>query len=158
MRQKLCALFEHPVQAAIGLALDHLVFGCQVQMPQQFPDLHTVLRVGDFDVLAGQAWLQQRRLARQLAQGDTLGGAQRIGHRQVGVVQHVEQLDEERHFLRRATLNQGQDKLALLQADEVVGVFTARGDPLEIKQAAEPIRGEKGFQLGPSQGGEHRHG
>jgi hypothetical protein len=67
-------------------------------------------------------------------------------------VQHVEQFDEERHFLHRATLDQGQDEFALLQADKEIGVFAAGGNPLEIKQAAEAVRGEKGFQLGPSQG------
>ena len=77
---------------------------------------------------------------------------------QIGLVQHVEQVDEERHLLHRAALDQGQDELALLQADKEIGVFAAGGDPLEIEQAAEPVRGEKGFQLGPSQGGEHRHG
>jgi len=73
-------------------------------------------------------------------------------------VEHIEQFDEERHFLHRAALNQGQDEFALFQADKEVGVFATSGNPLEIEQAAEPIRGEKGFQLGPSQGGEHRHG
>src|SRR3546814_710710 len=78
--------------------------------------------------------------------------------RQVGVMQHIQQLEEERHFLHRTAFHQGQDKLTLLQADKKIGVFAASGDPLEIKQAAEPVRGEKGFQLGPSQGSEHRQG
>jgi hypothetical protein len=73
-------------------------------------------------------------------------------------VQHVEQVDEERHFLHRATFDQGQDKFALLQTDKEVGVFAAGGDPLEIKQTAKPLSVKKGFQLWPSQGGEHRHG
>ena len=102
--------------------------------------------------------MQQRRFAGQFAQGHAVGGAQGVRHRQVGVVEHVEQFDEERHFLHRAALDQGQDELTLFQADEEIGVFATRGDPLEIKQAAEPVRGKKGFQLGPSQGGEHRHG
>mgnify|MGYP000542296747 CR=1 FL=1 len=70
----------------------------------------------------------------------------------------VQQFDEERHFLHGAAFNQGQDKFALFQADEEIGVFATGGNSLEIKQATEPVWGEKGFQLGPSQGGEHRHG
>ena len=68
------------------------------------------------------------------------------------------QVDEERHLLHRAALDQGQDEFTLLQADEEIGIFAAGSNPLEIKQTAKPVRGEKGFQLGPSQGGEHRHG
>ena len=158
VRQQLRALLQHPVQAAIGLALDHVGLGRQVQMAEQLAHLSAMLRVGFLDVLARQTWLQQRRFAGQFAQGDAVGGAQGIRHRQVGVVQHVEQFDEERHLLNRTTLDQGQDKFALLQADKEIGVFATGGNPLEIKQAAEPVRGEKGFQLGPSQGGEHRHG
>ena len=47
---------------------------------------------------------------------------------------------------------------AITIADKEIGVFATGGNPLEVDQAAEPVRGEKGFQLGPSQGGEHRHG
>ncbi len=68
-------------------------------------------------------------------------------------MQHVEQFDEERHLLNRAALDQRQDELALLQADEVIGVFTTGSDALIVKQTAEPVRGEKCFQLGPSQWG-----
>ncbi|MNR12634.1 hypothetical protein D3C85_1290010 [compost metagenome] len=158
VRQKLRALFQHPVQATISLALDHVFrLGRQVQMTEQLTDLGTMLRVGLLDVLAGQARLQQRRLAGQFAQRHAIGGADRVRHRQVGLVQHVEQLDEERHLLDRAALDQGQDEFTLLEADEEIGVFATGGNPLEIKQAAEAIRGEKSFQLGPSQGGEHRH-
>ena len=158
VRQQLRALLLHPVQAAIGLALDHVGLGRQVQMSQQLADLSAMLRVGVLDVLAGQTWLQQRRFAGQFAQRDAVGGAQGVRHRQIGVVQHVEQFDEERHLLHRTTLDQGQDKFALLQADKEIGVFATGGNPLEIKQAAEPVWGEKGFQLGPSQRGKHRHG
>jgi len=117
-----------------------------------------MLGIGVLDVIAGHTRLQQRRLARQFAQGHAVCSAKRVRHRQVSVVQHIKQFDEERHFLNRAALDQGQDKLALLQADEEIGVFATGGNPLEIEQAAEPVWGEKGFQLGPSQGGEHRHG
>ena len=134
-----------------------LAWVARCRCAEQFADLRAMLCVGFLDVLAGQARLQQRRLACQFAQGDAVSGAQRVRHRQVGLVQHVEQLDEERHLLNRAALDQGQDEFALLQADKEIGVFATGGNPLEIKQAAEPVRGEKGFQLGPSQGGEHRH-
>jgi hypothetical protein len=67
-------------------------------------------------------------------------------------MEHVEQFDEEWHFLHGAAFNQGQDVLALFQADKEIGVFATSGNPLEVKQAAEPVGGEKGFQLGPSQG------
>ncbi|EPN37891.1 hypothetical protein A245_39456 [Pseudomonas syringae pv. actinidiae ICMP 19096] len=72
-------------------------------------------------------------------------------------MQHIEQFDEERHLLHRAALDQCQDKFTLLQADEVIGVFTTGGNALIVKQAAEPVRGEKCFQLGPSQWGKNRH-
>ncbi|MNF52104.1 hypothetical protein D3C84_334440 [compost metagenome] len=157
VRQKLRALFQHPVQAAIGFALDHVGLGRQVQMAEQLTHLRAMLRVGLLDVLAGQARLQQRRFARQFAQGHAVCGAQGVRHRQVGAVQYVEQFNEEWHLLNRTALDQGQDKFALLQADKEIGVFATGGNPLEIKQAAEAIRGEKSFQLGPSQGGEHRH-
>ena len=159
VRNKLRALAEHPLQAAVGLAFKYLfALGGQVQVAEQFANLGAMLRIGLLDVLARQARLQQGRFALEFAQSDAVGSAQGVRHGQVGVVEHVEQFDEERHFRHRATLNQGQDELALLQADKEIGVFAAGGNPLEIKQAAEPIRGEKGFQLGPSQGGEHRHG
>ncbi|MOA54184.1 hypothetical protein D3C78_1777590 [compost metagenome] len=58
VRKKLRAFFQHPVQAAIGLALDHVGLGRQVQMSKQFTDLDTMLRVRLLDVLAGQARLQ----------------------------------------------------------------------------------------------------
>ena len=157
VRQKLRALFLHPVEAAIGFALDHVGLGRQVQVTEQLADLRAMLRIGLLDVLAGQARLQQRWLAGQFAQGNTVGGAQGVRHRQIGFVKHVEQFDEERHLLNWTTLDQGQDEFALLQADKEIGVFATGGNPLEIKQAAEAIRGEKSFQLGPSQGSEHRH-
>ncbi|KPW97231.1 hypothetical protein ALO79_200149 [Pseudomonas syringae pv. castaneae] len=135
-----------------------MVPGCQVQTRQQLADLGAMLRIGLFDMLASQARLQQRRFAGQLPERNTVGGAQRIRHRQIGLMQYVQQFDEERHFLHRAAFDQGQDEFTLLQTDKEIGVFAAGGDPLEIKQAAEPVRGKKGFQLGPSQGGEHRHG
>ena len=102
-------------------------------MRQQLADLGAVLGVGLLDVLAGQARLQQRRLAGQLTQGNAVGSAQGVRHRQVSLMQDIQQLDEERHFLHRAALDQGQDEFALLQADEEVGVFATGGDPLEIK-------------------------
>ena len=108
-------------------------------------------------MLARQARLQQRRLALELAQGLAVNGAQGERHRQIGVMQHIQQLDKERHFLDRAALNQGQDKLTLLQADEVVGIFAARSNPLEIEQTPEFIRRKEGFQLAASQWGEYRH-
>src|SRR3546814_710709 len=46
--------------------------------------------------------------------------------RQVGVMQHIQQLDEERHFLHRTAFHQGQDKLTRLQADKKIGVFADR--------------------------------
>ena len=73
-------------------------------------------------------------------------------------MQHVQQLNEERHFVNRTAFNQGQNVFALLQADEVIGVFATSGDPLEVEQTAEPIRCKKGFQLGTSQLRENRHG
>ena len=159
VRNQLRTFGEHPVQPAISLALQHfLALSGQVQMAEQVANLGAMLCVGFLDMFAGQAWLQQRRFALQFAQGHAVGGAQRIGHRQVSVMEHVEQFDEKRHFCDWAALNQGQDEFALFQADKEVGVFATGGNPLEIKQAAEPVRGEKGFQLGPSQRGEHRHG
>ncbi|MNR05015.1 hypothetical protein D3C85_1210170 [compost metagenome] len=148
------AFFEHPVQAAIGLAFENVATGGQMQVGEQFADLGAMLAVGLLDVLAGQSWLQQRRLAGQLAQGDAVCGTQGIRHWQVGIVQHIEQFDEKRQILHRAALDQGQDKLALLQADEEIAVFGAGGDPLEITQAAKAVRGKKGFQLRPGQGSE----
>ena len=75
MRQQLRALFQHPVQAAIGLALDHVGLGRQMQMAEQLAHLSAMLRIGFLDVLACQTWLQQRRFAGQFAQGDAIGGA-----------------------------------------------------------------------------------
>src|SRR3979490_255962 len=72
-------------------------------------------------------------------------------------MQDVEQFDKERQILSRPPLYQSQDELALFQADEVVGVFATSCNSLEIQQPAEPVRGEKGFQLGPSQGWENGH-
>jgi hypothetical protein len=159
VRKELRAFAEHPVQPAVGLAFKYLfALGGQVQVAEQFAHLGAMLGIGLLDVLARQARLQQAGLPASSRKAIAVGGTQGVRHRQVGVVEHVKQFDEERHFLHRAALDQGQDEFALFQADEEIGVFAASGNPLEIKQAAEPIRGEKGFQLGPSQGGEHRHG
>lgn len=128
-----------------------------MQVGQQLADLHAMLGVRLADVLARQTRLQKRRFVCQLAQRLTVGGAQRIRHWQIGFMQHVEQFDEERHLLNRAALDQRQDELALLQADEVIGVFTTGSDALIVKQTAEPVRGEKCFQLGPSQWGKNGH-
>jgi uncharacterized protein YejL (UPF0352 family) len=54
---------------AVGLALQHLVAGGQVQVAQQLTYLHAMLGVGFANVLARQARLQQRRLAFEFAQG-----------------------------------------------------------------------------------------
>ncbi|MNT13290.1 hypothetical protein D3C72_1482550 [compost metagenome] len=124
---------------------------------QQVADFLAMVRVGQADVLARQARLQQRRLLRQAAQRFAALGAQGIGHRQAGLMQDIEQFDEERQVGAGAALDQGQDELALLQADEEVAVLAARGYALEVAQATQAIRREKGFQLVTLQGGEYRH-
>ncbi|WP_250145421.1 hypothetical protein, partial [Escherichia coli] len=48
--------------------------------------------------------------------------------------------------LHRAALDQGQDELAVFQADEEVAVLGAFGDATEIPQAAQVVGGEEGFQ------------
>jgi len=65
-----------------------------------------------------------------------LRGGNGEGHRQLRLVQALKQLQEERQVGQRATLDQGQDEFALLQADEVIAVFHTRGDALEIQQAS----------------------
>ncbi|MNV81791.1 hypothetical protein D3C71_1754790 [compost metagenome] len=107
---------------------------------------------------AGQARLQQRRQPGQLAQRLAVPGAHRVGHRQAGAVQHVEQGDEEAQVLPRATLDQGQYVFAVLQTDEEVAVLRAGGDALELQQAAEPVGGEEGFQFVALQRGKNGHG
>ncbi|MNT32059.1 hypothetical protein D3C72_1679210 [compost metagenome] len=145
---------QHPVQAAVGLAFQHLVTGGQVQVAKPFADLHTMLIVDFLDVLAGQPRLQQRRLAGQLAQGHTVSAAQGVRHRQVGVMQHVEQFNEERQVLDRSAFDQRQHVLSLFQTDKEVAVLGAGGNALEVPQAAQAVRRQKGFQLRPGQGGE----
>ena len=87
--------------------------------------LLAVMSVGLAHMLAGKARLQQRRFLRQAAQCLAVLRAQGVGHRQTGIVEYVEQFDEERQVGHRAALHQGQNVLALLQADEEVAVFAA---------------------------------
>src|SRR5690606_5840229 len=47
----------------------------------------------------------------------------------------------------RAALDQGQDIFALLQADEEVAVLGASDDTMEVTQAPQPDRRQKGFQF-----------
>ncbi|MNP28176.1 hypothetical protein D3C76_1211260 [compost metagenome] len=105
-------------------------------------------------MLARQPWLQQRRLAAQLAQAVAVAIPNGVGHRHVGVVQGVEQFDEERHVLAGPTLDQRQDELPLFEADEEIAVLGAGGDALEIEQTTQRVRRQKGFQLRPGHGGE----
>lgn len=70
-------------------------------------------------------------------------------------MEHVEQFDEERQVLHRAALDQGQDELAVFQADEEVAVLGAFGDATEIPQAAQVVGDEEGFQGRAFEWGEH---
>ncbi len=63
VRQKVAPLAQHPVQPAIRLALHYLLACRQMQIGQQFADLHAMLSIRFTDVLARQARLQQRRFA-----------------------------------------------------------------------------------------------
>ncbi|MCY1179462.1 hypothetical protein D9M73_198660 [compost metagenome] len=148
---------EHPVQAAIALALQHSFAGGQVQARQQGADFGAVVGIGLVHMLACQARLQQRRLAGQFAQGFAASGAQRERDRQVRVVEHVQQFDEERQVLDRPALHQGQYVFTLFQADEEVAVLGAFGDALEIPQPAQPVGGEESFQFRAFKGSEYRH-
>ncbi|MCY1448246.1 hypothetical protein D9M71_649020 [compost metagenome] len=153
-RHQFGAGFQHPVQAAVGLALQDLVTGGQVQVPEQLAHLHAVLIVGGLDVFARQPWLQQRRLAGQLSQGHAVVATQGVRYRQVGLMQHIEQFDEERQVLDRPAFDQRQHVLSLFQTDKEVAVLGAGGNALEVPQAAQAVRRQKGFQLRPGQGGE----
>ena len=153
-RQQFGARFQHPVQAPVGAALDDALAGGQVNVRQQLADLGTVLVVRQLDVLARQTRLQQRRLAAQFAQAMPFAVAQGIGHGHVGIVQHVEQFDEERHVFSRPTLDQCEDELPFFQADEEIAVLGTGGDALEVEQAAQLVWRQKGFQLRPGHRGE----
>ena len=48
-------------------------------------------------------------------------------------MQHVEQLDEERHVFARAAFDQRQDELTLFEAYEEIAVFGAGGNALEVE-------------------------
>ncbi|MNJ52305.1 hypothetical protein D3C77_476350 [compost metagenome] len=113
-----------------------------------------MLVVDVLDVLAGQARLQQRRFAGQLAQRHAVIATQGVRHRQVSVVQYIKQLDEERQVLDRPAFDQRQHVLSLFQTDKEVAVLGAGGNALEVPQAAQAVRRQKGFQLRPGQGGE----
>ena len=152
------AFFEHPVEAAVAAAFQNLLAGRQVQARQPGADFRAVVGVGLADVLAGQARLQQRRLAGQFAQGLAALRRHRIGHRQAGLVQALQQFDEERHVGARTALHQGEDELAAFQADEEVAVLAAGGNALEVLQAAEPVGFEEDFQLRAFEGCEDGHG
>ena len=72
-------------------------------------------------------------------------------------MQHIEQFDEERQVLARAAFDQRQNVLSPLQADEEVAVLAAGGDALEVTQAPQPVRRQKGFEFFALQGRENRH-
>ena len=151
------AFGEHPVQPAITASFDGSGPRRQVNVRQQAADFLAVVGIGLAHVLAGQPRLQQCRLLGQAAQGQAILGAQGVGHRQAGIVQDVEQFDEERQVGHRAALDQGQNVFALLQADEEIAVFAARRNTLEITQAPEPVGRQEDFELMTLQGGEYRH-
>lgn len=69
-------------------------------------------------------------------------------------MQHIEELDEERQVLDRPAFDQRQHVLPLFQADKEVAVLGTGGNALEVPQAAQAVRCQKGFQLRPGQGGE----
>ncbi|MOA24554.1 hypothetical protein D3C78_1452350 [compost metagenome] len=128
-----------------------------MQARQQPADFLAVMGVGLPFVATGQARLQQCGLAFQLAQGLAILGTHGVGHRQVGGMQHIEQGDEERQVLRRTALDQGQDVLAMLQADEEVAVLRTFGDATEVLQTTQSIGGQEFFQHRTLKGGEYRH-
>ncbi|MCY1431730.1 hypothetical protein D9M71_477060 [compost metagenome] len=148
---------EHPDQAAVAPALQHPLAGGQVQARQQGADLGTVVGIGFAHMRARQTRLQQCRLLRQLAQGLAAFRAQGVGHRQAGVVEHVEQFDEERQVVAGTALHQGQYVFTLFQADEEVAVLGAFGNALEILQPTQPVGGEEGFQFRAFEWGEYGH-
>ncbi len=72
-------------------------------------------------------------------------------------MEHVEQFDEKWQVGHRAAFDQGQDVLALLQADEEVAVFATRSNALEVTQPPKPVGRQEDFELMTLQGGEYRH-
>src|SRR5690606_27063869 len=104
------------------------------------------------------AWLEQRRLVGQAAQGIAVAGAQRKGHRQAGAMQDVQQVDHEGQLVMGAALDQGEDEFTLFQADEAVVVLGAFGDAVVLHQAAQLVGRQKVLEFGTFQRGEYGHG
>ncbi len=145
-------MFQHPGQATVARAFEDAPAGGGVKVAEQIAHFLAVVGVRLPLVAAGQARLQQRRLAFETAQGLAVAGAQGVGHRQAVLVEHVEQFDEERQVLHRAALDQGQDELAVFQADEEVAVLGAFGDATEIPQAAQVVGARKASRVERSSG------
>src|SRR5690606_24024300 len=130
----------------------------QMYARQQAPDFAAVGRIGHADMPTRQTWLQQGRFFRQGAQGHAFGRAHGMGHGNARLMQHVQQLDDERQVLGWTALDQGQNVFALLQADEEIAVLGASDDTLEVTQAPQPERRQKGFQFVLLKWREYRHG
>ena len=81
----------------------------------------------------------------------------RIGHRQLGPVQAVEQFDDKRQALRIAALDQGQHKLAAGAADEEVAVLAAALNALNVDQPTDLKPVKKGIQLLATDRRKNRH-
>ena len=128
------ALLQHPIESAVAGAVQRRVAGGQVHARQPVAQFRALLCIRPLHMTTRQAGLQQRRLVGESPQGVAVAGAQGKGHCQIGAVQNIQQLDDERQLIVRAALDQCQDEFALFQADEVVAVLGAFSDALEVHQ------------------------
>lgn len=160
VRNQLRAFAEHPVQPAISVLRSSTFSPCvaKCRWPSRSPTWAQCWALASLMCLPARRGCSNAGLPASSRKATPSVVRRRARAGRSDTVEHVEQFDEERHFCDRAAFNQGQDELALLQADKKIGVFATSGNPLEVKQASSPIGGKKGFQLGPSQGGKHRHG
>ena len=146
-----------PGQAAqIGLVqrkVGHRVVHARQQMAQ----LGAMVQVGRQLVVSGQAGDQRRGLAGHLVQHLAISVGARLGHRQTAAGQVLHQAQVERQLLGAQALEQRQHPLASGGGDEVIGVFDARGDALELQQAAAAQAFGQSANLGGQNFGEHGH-